>query len=207
MLSFDIAQQAPRAPILEAGAVLLRAPELADFEPWHRIREASRAHLTRWEPDWRPQDATREAFKSRLRTYERQRRAGVGLAMHILGKAGEGLVGGVTLSDIRRHASWSATIGYWVAEPFLRRGFAIAAVCAVVDYAFDEIGLNRVEAACQPDNVASRALLVRAGFAEEGLARDFLHINGAWRDHLLFARTARAARGAPAVPDAADRRR
>ena len=62
-----------------------------------------------------------------------------------------------------------------------------AAIRAVVRYAFEDLELHRVEAACQPDNMASRRVLEKAGFAQEGVARAYLKINGAWRDHLLFA--------------------
>jgi ribosomal-protein-alanine N-acetyltransferase len=60
-------------------------------------------------------------------------------------------------------------------------------VRAVVRFCFDDLGLHRVEAACQPDNDPSRALLLSVGFQEEGRARAFLKINGGWRDHILFA--------------------
>ena len=102
------------------------------------------------------------------------------------------LVGGVTLSNIKYNAACSAEIGYWIGAPFLRRGFAIAAVFAIVAHAFTKLGLNRVEAACQPGNEPSRELLEKAGFHEEGYARDYLFINGDWRDHCLYAITARA---------------
>lgn len=195
LLSFDFGRIAVRPPLLDAASVYLRAPELEDHRPWASLREQSRVHLTRWEPEWKPEDATIDAYRLRLKTYERQFRARAGAAFHVFERAGDRLIGGVTLSDIRRHAAQSATIGYWIGAAFLRRGYGLAAVKAATAYAFDELGLNRVEAACQPGNAASRALLQKAGFTEEGFAREYLFINGDWRDHVLFARLARDHRG------------
>ncbi len=201
MLNFDFAKSSVmRPPILEHGAVSLRAAEPADYGAWLALRQESRAHLTRWEPDWRDQDVTAEAFRARIRNYERQHRSRVGLSLYAYIKATGDLVGGVTLSDIRFQSSHSATIGYWIGERFLRRGHGLAAVEAVVAHAFLEMRLNRVEAACQPGNLASKTLLSKAGFREEGFVRDYLFINGSWRDHLLFALTARDYCGAPTLP-------
>lgn len=197
LLSFDFGRVAPKPPLIGAGAIYLRAPEIEDHGAWARLREASRVHLTRWEPDWKNEDATPDAFRLRLKSYDRQFRAHAGAAFHVFERDGDHLVGGVTLSDIRRHAAQSATIGYWIGAAFLRRGYGLAAVRAALGYAFDDLGLNRVEAACQPGNAASRALLLKAGFTEEGHARDYLFINGAWRDHVLFARLARDHGAAP----------
>lgn len=200
MLNFDFARSALRAPLLERGPVMLRPAELGDYASWLMLRRESRRHLTRWEPDWREEDVTLDAFRLRLRAYERQHRSRAGLSLYVFLRGSGDLIGGVTLSDIRYHSSWSATIGYWIGERFLRHGYGLAAVGAVLDHAFGELRLNRIEAACQPGNVASRALLAKAGFREEGFARDYLFINGAWRDHLLFARTARDYCGAPSRP-------
>jgi ribosomal-protein-alanine N-acetyltransferase len=60
------------------------------------------------------------------------------------------------------------------------------AVSAVVEFAFEELALHRVEAACLPHNDASRSLLLKVGFRQEGYARQYLRINGKWQDHLLF---------------------
>jgi ribosomal-protein-alanine N-acetyltransferase len=79
-----------------------------------------------------------------------------------------------------------ASLGYWAGERHARRGYTTAAVRAVVRHAFEDLDLHRVEAACQPDNNASRRVLEKAGFTQEGAARAYLKINGAWRDHLLF---------------------
>lgn len=194
LLNFDFGRSPLKPPLVNAGVVYLRAPEAEDHEAWAQLREQSRLHLTRWEPDWKPEDAKAEAFRLRLKIYERQFRGRAGVAFHVFDRENR-LVGGVTLSDIRRHAAQSATIGYWIGAPFLRRGYGTAAVEAATNYAFDSLQLNRVEAACQPGNAASRALLSKAGFSEEGLAREYLFINGEWRDHVLFARLARDRRG------------
>jgi len=185
MLNFDFVKTTPKPPVLERGAIRLRAPNLGDYEAWVALREESRAHLTRWEPDWTSKEVENEAYKTRIRLQERLFRAGVALSFFVCLKESGRLIGGVTLSDIRRQAAQSAVIGYWIGAPYLRQGYGGDAVAAVVEYAFVEGGLNRVEAACQPGNSASLGLLRKLGFKEEGFARDYLHINGAWRDHAL----------------------
>jgi ribosomal-protein-alanine N-acetyltransferase len=99
---------------------------------------------------------------------------------------GEQLVGALTLSNVRRGVAQTATLGYWIGEPVAGRGFATAAVGAMVAWAFDDLNLHRVEAACVPDNAASRRVLEKSGFQLEGKARAYLKINGVWADHLLF---------------------
>jgi ribosomal-protein-alanine N-acetyltransferase len=79
-----------------------------------------------------------------------------------------------------------ASLGYWAGERYAGKGYTTAAVRAVVRHAFEDLELHRVEAACQPDNFASRRVLEKAGFIQEGAARAYLKINGDWRDHLLF---------------------
>lgn len=196
LLSFDFGRAPQRPPLVAAGELYLRAPEAEDHAAWADLRAVSRAHLTRWEPDWKQEDATADAFRLRLKTYDRQFRARAGVAFHVFHRDGDRLVGGVTLSDIRRHAAQSATIGYWIGAAFLRRGYGLQAVEAALGYGFGDLGLNRIEAACQPGNTASRALLAKAGFKEEGFAREYLFINGDWRDHVLYARLAREHRAA-----------
>ena len=83
--------------------------------------------------------------------------------------------------------SQTATLGYWVGEPYARRGYTTEAVALVLGYAFGELELHRVEASCLPNNAASRGVLDKLGFTREGLARGYLRIEGAWRDHDIYA--------------------
>ncbi len=190
MLGIDFVRAERTAAAIESGAVYLRPGEPKDAVDWLDLRERSRAHLTRWEPDWRPEDATPDVVRARLKAQARRRRSGATLALFAFRQADAALIGGVTLSSIRYQASLSAQIGYWIGADYLRRGYARDAVDAALRHAFESMGLNRVEAACQPANLASRRVLAGAGFREEGLARDYLFINGAWRDHCLYAITA-----------------
>ena len=76
-------------------------------------------------------------------------------------------------------------------NPFARQGFTLSAVRAVTQFSFEKLALHRVEAACIPTNEASRGVLLKAGFTQEGMARAYLRINGSWRDHLLFGLVSR----------------
>ena len=98
------------------------------------------------------------------------------------------MVGGLTLANIRRGVAQAGSIGYWVGAPFARKGYMTAAVRALIPFGFRMLGLHRLEAACIPANIASISLLEKTGFTREGYARSYLCINGAWQDHLLYAR-------------------
>ena len=172
---------------LEGDGVRLRPPRMADHGAWADLRRESRSFLQPWEPTWPADDLTRAAFRRRLSIYGRDLEGGYGFPFFVFDPAGE-LVGGVNLRDIKRGVSQSGAVGYWAGARFTRRGHTLAAVRAVARFGFGRLGLNRLEAACVPENEASRRLLERAGFAHEGLARGYLKIDGRWRDHLLFGR-------------------
>lgn len=173
---------------LRGGRVVLEEPRRAHYSAWAELRDASRAHLVPFEPQWSPDELTRHAFRRRLRRYRFDRRQGTGLPFFIFRASDGVLLGGVTLSNIRRGVTQAASVGYWVGQPFVRQGYTSEALCTVLRHAFLDLGLNRVEAACMPVNRASIGVLEKAGFRREGLARRYLRINGAFEDHLLFSR-------------------
>jgi ribosomal-protein-alanine N-acetyltransferase len=100
------------------------------------------------------------------------------------------IAGTVGLSNVVYGVLQSANLGYWVAARFNGRGLATRAVGEVVEVAFGELGLHRLEAGTLVDNIPSQRVLEKNGFERIGLARRYLLIAGEWRDHLLFQRTA-----------------
>jgi len=178
----------PEAPLVLAGArVSLRAPELADYAAWADLRDKSRDFLTPWEPTWPPDDLTREAYRRRLKRYQQDWADGTAYAFFLFARDGGALLGGLTLSNVRRGVAQMATLGYWIGAPFHGQGLMSEAVGLLAAHAFKVLGLHRIEAACVPENEASARVLLKNGFQEEGFARGYLKINGLWRDHRLFA--------------------
>jgi len=173
-------------PVVEGEGVILRAPRASDHDAWATLRQASYAYLQPWEPLWPEDDLTRAAYKRRLAIYQRELDAGNAWPFFVFTDHGRTLVGAITLSNVRRGVADTGTVGYWIGRPFAGRGLATAAVRALTGFAFKELNLHRVEAACVPHNTASRRVLEKAGFEHEGRARAYLKINGAWADHLLF---------------------
>ena len=96
------------------------------------------------------------------------------------------LIGGLSLSNVCRGVTQSASLGYWLGLPFIRCGHMTAAVEAAMPHAISTLRLHRVEAASMPENTASIRVLERNGFEREGFARRYLRIQGTWRDHVLF---------------------
>lgn len=173
---------------LAGERVYLRHPEARDFSSWAQLRAQSRGFLQPWEPTWPEDELTIASFRYKLRRYAHDIRDGKAYPFFVFRNDDGHLVGGVTLSQVRRGAAQAGTVGYWVGQPFQGMGYTTDATRAVVRFAFEELDLHRVEAACQPENGPSRAVLAKAGFEEEGRARAYLKINGAWRDHILFGR-------------------
>jgi len=174
-------------PIIESELVMLRTPQMSDYPAWAELRASSREFLVPWEPRWAMDELTRASFRRRVRHYQRDLREDIGYALFIYSVATGGLVGGVTLCNVRRGVTQSCTLGYWIGAQYAQQGYMTAAVRAVVPYVFDSLDLHRLEAACLPTNTASMRLLEKTGFRREGLARRYLRINGGWQDHLLYA--------------------
>ena len=175
-------------PIIEGDEVVLRTPQITDFEEWAALREASRAFLTPWEPTWPVDDLTRAAFRRRIKRYAEDLRTDTGYAFVIARYSDGALVGGLTLANIRRGVAQAGSLGYWTGLPFVRQGYMTAAVRALVPFAFNSLRLHRLEAACIPSNTGSIKLLEKTGFVREGYAREYLCIDGVWQDHLLYGR-------------------
>ena len=171
---------------IDGEGVFLRMPEPRDYAEWAELREKSRGFLMPWEPTWAVDELSRGSFRYKLRRYAEDARDDKAYALFVFREEDTSLVGGVTLSHVRRGVAQTASLGYWAGEQFAGKGYITAAVRAVVRYAFDDLDLHRVEAACQPENMASRRVLEKAGFTHEGQAAAYLKINGKWRDHLLF---------------------
>jgi len=188
MAFFRAVSLSETSPSIAGEGVILRSPDITDYQQWAELREKSRAFLTPWEPTWPADDLTRGAFRRRLKRYAEDQRNDLAYAFFLFDHADDALIGGLTLTNIRRGVAQTCSLGYWMGEPFARHGHMTAAVKALIPFAFNTLRLHRLEAACIPSNTASIRLLEKTGFSREGYAREYLCINGMWQDHLLYAR-------------------
>ena len=188
MAFFRTVSMSDMMPAISGERVVLRVPQVSDFAEWAALRAASRDFLTPWEPTWPADDLTRTSFRRRIKRYSEDQRSDLAYALFVLRKSDNALVGGLTLANIRRGCAQAGSLGYWMGAPYARQGYMTAAVNAVIPFAFGTLRLHRVEAACIPGNMASLKLLEKTGFKREGVARQYLCIDGIWQDHLLYAR-------------------
>jgi ribosomal-protein-alanine N-acetyltransferase len=173
-------------PELRSANHLLRLPRYGDFRQWHVLRSESRQFLQPWEPSWRPDELTEGSFRTRVVRNGQECSSGTAVSFLLFEKETL-LVGGITIGYIRRGAAQSCMIGYWVGERYAAQGHMSAALKLVIPYIFNGLQLHRIEAACIPENFKSIRLLENAGFQREGLLREYLKINGQWRDHTMFS--------------------
>jgi ribosomal-protein-alanine N-acetyltransferase len=172
---------------VETTRLILRLPQHGDFRAWASLRQDSTAFLTPWEPVWATDHLTRRAFTNRVYWAQRAETQGTALPFLMIRRADQALVGAITLDNIRRGPAQTGTLGYWIGSPHARQGYMREAITAVVHHAFTTLDLSRIEAACLPENTASRGVLEKAGFKYEGVAQSYLQINGRWRNHVLYA--------------------
>lgn len=176
------------APVeLSRGGVTLRPLRRSDEREWHAVRARNREWLRPWEatlpPGRREAPLTYAGLVSRERKQWREGSA----QPYVVTVAGE-IVGRVAVAGIRWGAECGGSIGYWVDQAHAGRGVTPTAVALAADHAF-AAGLHRLEIAVRPENFASLRVAEKLGFVDEGLRRSYLNIDGAWRDHRVFART------------------
>jgi ribosomal-protein-alanine N-acetyltransferase len=189
-----LSPSSPRPPLdtqLIGARILLRIGDVDDWKAWHNLRETSRDFLVPWEPKWRPDALSYQHYCGLLRRQWREWRNGTGFAFSIFNYAENDehvLIGGLTLSDVTFAAGQKATLGYWIGNPYKGQGYMTEAVGLACGFAFETLGLNRVEASCLPHNEASKTVLNRTGFEQEGYAKAYLQINGKREDHILWGK-------------------
>ena len=103
-------------PIVSGDGLFLRMPSGADYAAWAELRAQSRTFLTPWEPTWPSDDLTRTAFRRRIRRYQAEIRDDRAYPFFIFRQSDDALLGGITLSNVARGMTQTATLGYWMGE-------------------------------------------------------------------------------------------
>lgn len=176
---------------LREGAVVLRPLRLRDAVALRDTRARNEEWLRPWEPTY-PEMPLRTTglspYIAMLQAIRREARQGLSMPWAITYDGR--FVGQLTVGAIVWGSARSAQVGYWVDSGHAGRGITPTAVALAVDHAFFHVGLHRIEANIRPENRASRRVVAKLGFRDEGVRRRQLHIDGAWRDHICYAVTA-----------------
>lgn len=182
----------PATPLrLYGRRVMLRPLAANDFREWSEVRRRNHDWLTVWEPS-RPIHQVdpvndRSAFTSRCLQRDRDRSNGTAYQFGLF--IDQHVAGEVNLNNVIRGAMQSGTIGYWIDQEQAGHGYIAEAVVVVIQFAFEQLGLHRVEICIVPRNERSHRVMHKLGVREEGLAQRYLEINGVWEDHVRYGMT------------------
>ena len=178
---------------LRHGPVILAPLRHRDRAAWERVRLENVSWLRPWEATLPPgSQIGPSTYAGLVRSLTRQAREGRMLPWLVFyddasNRSKPRLAGQLTVSGIvGGSASWGQ-IGYWIDQKLAGRGIIPTAAALAVDYCFQVMSLHRIEIAIRPENTKSLRVVAKLGFRPEGLRPRYLHINGAWRDHLVFA--------------------
>ncbi|MEV8115675.1 GNAT family N-acetyltransferase [Streptomyces sp. JH002] len=178
---------------LRDGEVGLRPIRQRDQRSWREVNQRNREWLRPWEATIPPPPpghlpGHRPTYRQMVRHLRAEAHAGRMLPFVVLYQGR--LAGQLTVAGITWGSMCSAHLGYWIDQDVAGRGVMPAAVAMATDHCFRSVGLHRVEICIRPENMPSRRVVEKLGFREEGMRPRYLHIDGAWRDHLIFALTA-----------------
>lgn len=171
---------------LSDGVIWLRPINSRDKKWWAQVQRENERWLSPWEATY-PDGGERPTFRQMIRAWQRDAKHGRS-ENYIITKDGVG-VGFIALGGIAYGPSRSAFIGYWVIEKCANQGITTRAVRLVTTHAFDDLRLHRIEINVRPENQPSIRVAMKSGYELEGKRSKYLHIDGAWRDHLCFVAT------------------
>jgi len=173
---------------LADGEVVLRPLAASDSAAWRLARQRSAAWLVPWDATVPPGgDARPSTFRALVRRLEKQARQGTVYPFAV--EVDGAFAGQITVNNIVRGSAMFASLGYWLDREYAGRGVMPRAVAMVIDHCFTTGGLHRIEIAIRPENSNSLRVVEKLGIREIGYAPKYLHIDGDWRDHRLYAVT------------------
>lgn len=177
-------------PNLLGAAVELRPLHLSDATAWRDARVRNADWLRPWEPSSPEAPLHRTSlgpYMAMIRAMRREARRGQTMPWVL--NYGGSFAGQLTVGSIVWGSARTGQVGYWVDQAHAGRGVTPTALALAIDHCFFVVGLHRIEATIRPDNQASRRVVDKLGFHEEGIRKKSLHVDGAWRDHLCYAIT------------------
>ena len=178
----------PWAAVLTDAEVTLRPIRRLDEDEWMAVRARNVDWLARWEASV-PSGTGPTAVTFRDLVRRLRRSARLGTTMPFVIEVDGRLAGQVTVNNIVRGSAQFASIGYWIDQAVAGRGVVPRAVALTIDHCFTAAGLHRIEICVRPENSNSLRVVEKLGMREVGLAPRFLHIDGDWRDHRIYAVT------------------
>ena len=172
--------------VLQNDNLVLRPLKLRDKKEWTKLRQRNQNWFQQWEStvpdefsDWK---ASFYQIVKNLRVEAKAQRS-LPFVMEIDKK----IAGQITVANINYGSTRSAYIGYWIAEEFAGKGYTPLAVAMAIYHCFQILNLHRIEITIRPENLKSLRVVEKLGLRSEGLRPKYLHIDGDWRDHLVFA--------------------
>ena len=181
--------------VLYGEEIILRPARFRDRNRWNVVRAENKEWLSPWEatlprvPAGTPASdfiSKRPSFYEMVHALNREARAGRSYSFLIW--KGQNLIGQITLGGVIYGALRAGHIGYLIDKNYANRGYTTQAVVLLSSFGFLELGLHRIEINIRPENAASCKVAEKAGFTFEGHRKAFLHIDGAWRDHVCFVK-------------------
>lgn len=181
-------------PRIETRRLVLRVPEPPDARAMARFVTENREHFAPWEPLRPPEYYTEAHWEETLEKSALEARTGRSLRLVFFAAEGDGgeILGQCTFTGIVRGPFQAAFLGYGLHHRAVGKGYMEEALRGAIEHVFTELRLHRVMANYMPVNERSARLLRKLGFTHEGYARDYLHIAGAWEDHVLTSLVNRA---------------
>ncbi|MEN8673759.1 GNAT family protein, partial [Nocardioides sp.] len=171
-----------------APKVTLRPLKASDVDAWRDARRRNAGWLSRWDATAPPgADAKPVTFRTLIRRLTRSAKAGTTLPFAV--EVNGAFAGQLTVNNIVRGSAQFASVGYWLDREYAGHGVMPRAVALAIDHCFLAVGLHRIEIAIRPENSNSLRVVEKLEIPEVGYAPRFLHIDGDWRDHRLYAIT------------------
>lgn len=174
---------------LTDGEIVLRPLQVSDAREWRQLRLRNATWLKPWDATVPPGAAGGRATTFRALARRLVQLGKEGSAMPFVLEVSGKFAGQVTVNNIVRGSAQFASIGYWLDREYAGRGIMPRAVAMAINHCFFTAGLHRIEIAIRPENSNSLRIVEKLEIREIGYAPYFLHIDGAWRDHRIFAVT------------------
>lgn len=176
-----------RHSMIEGHAIYLRPLTVSDAHDSLRLQNDNRAFFEQFSMIREHSFYTLESQVEQIKRHEENRKNDQEYYFGLFQKENNKLIGTISLFQVMRGSLQSAVIGYFLDHHHNGKGYATEAIKALVDYAFEELDLHRIEAGVMPRNLPSQRVLEKAGFHREGIARKNVNINGIWEDHQVLA--------------------